>query len=347
MPQFSDDLYLGPAQTYMGTNAALVYANTATASALVSGASSTGFAVGDTLQVLGGTGTPAVITVSAVSSGAVTAFTLTSGGNYSAVPVGTLNTAILTSATGGGTLPTVTLTFGQTAVPSYPSPMGQGVGPLGRVYVFDICPSAPSATALAAAQSTTASTAMTLTAGSGTGVTQATSITGATVYVLDVARTVSFTTSSVAITASVLTISGFDIYGAAMTEAVSVPTTASTTTSGKKAFKTIVSITPSVTNTSTKTISAGVSNVYGLPVRVTDAAYVADIGWAQSISNDSGTFVAAVQGTATSTTGDVRGTYAPSSNANGTYRLVMGIYMPAIAVGPNATQTGAIGVTQA
>ena len=50
---------------------------------------------------------------------------------------------------------------------------------------------------------------------------------------------------------------------------------------------------------------------------------------------------------ATSTTGDVRGTYIPSSATNGSRRLVMAIAMPGIAVGPNSTRTGALGVTQA
>ena len=342
MPQFSDDLYLGTAQTYMGTDAYLMYTTAATAATVVSGGSS-GYAVGDTLQVLGGTGTPVVLTVATVSSGVVQTVTVTNGGAYTTPPVGTLNTAILTSASGSGSV-TVTLTLG-TPINSLPSPMGQGVGPLGRIYAFDICPAAPSTTALATAQATTASTAMTLSVGSGTGVTKTTNTAGTTIYQLDVARTITFTTSSSAITASVFTVSGYDIYGQSMTEAISVPTTASTTTTGKKAFKTVVSITPSVSNTNT--VSAGVSNVYGLPVRVTDVAYIASAKWAQTLAQDAGTFVAAVQGTASSTTGDVRGTYAPSSNANGTYRLVMGILLPAIAVGPNATQTGALGVTQA
>ena len=196
-----------------------------------------------------------------------------------------------------------------------------------------------------AAAATTASTALTLAAGSGTGVTSVVRTDGTTVYRLDYARTVSFTTSGSAITATVMTVKGYDIYGASMSEAISVPTTASTTTSGKKAFKDIISITPSVSNTNT--ISAGISNIFGLPVRVTDVAYLSSIRWAQTLAQDAGTFTAAVQGTASTTTGDVRGTYAPSSNANGTYRLVIGILLPAIAVGPNATAIGALGVTQA
>jgi hypothetical protein len=50
--------------------------------------------------------------------------------------------------------------------------------------------------------------------------------------------------------------------------------------------------------------------------------------------------------TATTTTGDVRGTYLPSSAPDGVKRLVMTIALPAIAVGPNATRIGALGVNQ-
>ena len=50
---------------------------------------------------------------------------------------------------------------------------------------------------------------------------------------------------------------------------------------------------------------------------------------------------------ATTTTGDVRGTYTPATASNGIVRTVMGILLPAIAVGPNATRVGALGVTQA
>ena len=50
---------------------------------------------------------------------------------------------------------------------------------------------------------------------------------------------------------------------------------------------------------------------------------------------------------ATSTTGDVRGTYTPSTATNGVRRLVLSLAVPAIAVGPNATRIGALGVNQA
>ena len=50
--------------------------------------------------------------------------------------------------------------------------------------------------------------------------------------------------------------------------------------------------------------------------------------------------------TPSTTTGDVRGTYVPSSACDGTKRLVMGVLLPALAVGPNATRAGALGVNQ-
>jgi len=43
----------------------------------------------------------------------------------------------------------------------------------------------------------------------------------------------------------------------------------------------------------------------------------------------------------------VRGTLTPSSAPDGVKRLVVGVFVPGIAVGPNATRLGALGVTQA
>jgi hypothetical protein len=80
---------------------------------------------------------------------------------------------------------------------------------------------------------------------------------------------------------------------------------------------------------------------------MTNVAYVSSVRWDSTLAADAGTFVAAVTTAATTTSGDVRGTYVPSSATNGTKRLVMGVLLPAIAVGPNSTRTGALGVTQA
>jgi hypothetical protein len=87
--------------------------------------------------------------------------------------------------------------------------------------------------------------------------------------------------------------------------------------------------------------------VLGIPVRVANIAYVASVKSNNTLAQDAGTFVAADTATATTTTGDVRGTYVPATASNGIVRTVMGILLPAIAVGPNATRVGALGVTQA
>ena len=84
-----------------------------------------------------------------------------------------------------------------------------------------------------------------------------------------------------------------------------------------------------------------------LPVRVTDRGYSVDVGWDNTLAADTGTLTVAATATATTTTGDVRGTFTPSTATDGIKRLVMGILLPAIAVGPNATRIGALGVTQA
>ena len=95
-------------------------------------------------------------------------------------------------------------------------------------------------------------------------------------------------------------------------------------------------------------MTIGTTDILGLPLRAFDAGYMVRMGWNNALANDAGTFVVADMTTpATSTTGDVRGTYVPSSATNGIKRLVAVIALPGIAVGPNSTRTGALGVTQA
>ena len=158
-------------------------------------------------------------------------------------------------------------------------------------------------------------------------------------------RAVSLTIGAGTISDRAVTVSGYDVYGQSMSEVIQTGTTQSTTVNGKKAFYQVSSVT--VANTVGGTLAVGTTDILGSPVRITDAGYIARAGWAGVLAEDAGTFVAAVTTTATTTSGDVRGTYVPSSATNGTRRLVMGILLPALAVGPNATRTGALGVTQA
>jgi hypothetical protein len=156
---------------------------------------------------------------------------------------------------------------------------------------------------------------------------------------------VSTTTGAGSPTSVNITVSGFDYYGQAMSEVIATGAVASTTVSGKKAFFQISSVTAS--GASVVTVAVGTTDILGAPLRITDAGYITRAGWNNTLAEDAGTFVAAATLTATTTTGDVRGTYLPSSAADGIKRLMMGIALPAIAAGPNATRIGALGVTQA
>jgi hypothetical protein len=221
--------------------------------------------------------------------------------------------------------------------------MSVGVGPLGRVYIWDIVPQALVANNIAATQTPAAAGSLTLTAG--TSVKSVTTAGGATVLQLDCPRAVSVTTGAGSPTSRNFTVSGYDYYGQAMSEVIASSASASTAVNGKKAFYQISGIT--VSGGTVVAITVGTTDILGLPVRVFNVSYVASVKSNNTLAQDAGTFVAADTATATTTTGDVRGTYAPATASNGIVRTTMGILLPAIAVGPNATRVGALGVTQA
>lgn len=220
-----------------------------------------------------------------------------------------------------------------------PSPMDVGVGPLGRIYVWDTVPVAKATNNIATASAYTGT--ITLTAGTGT--TSVVLNNGSTVVQLDVPRAVAVTIGAGTITNRNVTITGYDYYGQQMSEVIATGTTQSVTVNGKKAFFQILSAT--VSGAVGATIALGTTDILGCPVKIADIGYLASIGWNGAV-NDAGTAVAAVTTTATTTTGDVRGTYVPSSATDGAKRLVVGVLLPALAVGPNATRAGALGVNQ-
>jgi hypothetical protein len=222
-----------------------------------------------------------------------------------------------------------------------PSQMDLGVGPLGRIYVWDTVPVAKATNNIATASVYTST--VTLTAGTGT--TSVVRADGTTVVQLDVPRAVATTTGAGSPTTRNVTISGYDYYGQPMSEVIATGAVASTTVNGKKAFFQISGIT--ISGSPVVTVAVGTTDILGVPVRMTNVAYVSSVRWDSTLAADAGTFVAAVTTTATTTSGDVRGTYVPSSATDGAKRLVMGVLLPAIAVGPNSTRTGALGVTQA
>jgi hypothetical protein len=327
MPQFSDDLFLGPAQTYIGTG---VRPYTTTATGGTGGVSSS------TLNITAlNQGAPIVVGMyvdgSSVTDGTyITAFGTGTGstGTY------TLNQAINIASTTALTL------HGNIAFDD-PSPMDLGVGPLGRIYVWDVIPQALVANNIAAAQTTSASIALT----AGTSVKSVVRNDGTTVLQLDLPRAVSIVSGTGTLTNRNVTISGYDYYGQAMSEVIATGTVQSTTVKGKKAFFQISSAT--ISGALGATIAIGTTDILGLPVRVFNVAYIASVKSNNTLAQDAGTFVAADTATATTTTGDVRGTYVPATASDGIVRTVMGILLPGIAVGPNATRVGALGVTQA
>jgi hypothetical protein len=319
MPQFSDDLFLGPAQTYIGTGIR-PYTTTFT-----------------------GTMASNVLTVTVLGQGAPIAVGMYVDGSN--VTDGTYITAF---GTGTGGLGTYTInqsvTAASTAMTAHgniafddPSPMDLGVGPVGRIYVWDVIPQAAVTNNIAASQTAAGAGAVTLTAG--TSVKSITTAGGITLLQLDLPRAIKVNCST---TARAFTISGYDYYGQAMTETITVAT-AGTAVTGKKAFFQISGATIAGSATA---VLIGTSDVLGLPVRVFNVAYLASIKSNNTLAQDAGTFVAADTAIATATTGDVRGTYTPATASDGIVRTVAGILLPAIAVGPNATRTGALGVTQ-
>lgn len=111
---------------------------------------------------------------------------------------------------------------------------------------------------------------------------------------------------------------GYDLYGYPMSEAITGVNGSAAT--GVKAFKYIASITPS--GAVATTCSAGTGDVIGLPIRA-DVFGMTRIFWNNSWVTASTGFTAAVTTTASTTTGDTRGTYALQAASNNTLRLVV------------------------
>jgi hypothetical protein len=134
-------------------------------------------------------------------------------------------------------------------------------------------------------------------------------------------------------TNSVLTVVGTDEYGQAMTE---VGASAATYT-GKKAFKTITSITSSASIT---LATLGTGTVLGLPYKPVVGGFIR--GRLNEDTADAGTYTVPERTASTTTTNDVRGTYTPAGALNGTNIYVVSF---SVANGPN--DSDAFGITQA
>jgi hypothetical protein len=206
----------------------------------------------------------------------------------------------------------------------------RGVGPLGRVFIYDIVPATLDADGISASQ--TVSTANALINGA---------LASGGAVTLDVPRCLQM--AAAAGNTSNVTVTGTDFYGQPQTETRALNGT--TAVNFTKAFKTVTRV---FVNGAVTTFTIGTRDCFGLPFRTTNVAYVVSVKWNSTLAQDAGTFSAAdTTSPATATTNDVRGTYVPANAADGVKRLVVCLALPAIASGPDATQVGAIGVTPA
>lgn len=120
-----------------------------------------------------------------------------------------------------------------------------------------------------------------------------------------------------------LLITGTDVYGNVMVEETATATTSHT---GKKAFKTVTSVVPSANITSA---TVGTGDVLGLPVYLPETGQVLK-ELEDGATATAGTLVAGANVNPTATTGDVRGTYDPNSAADGSkaFKLVVALTDP-------------------
>jgi hypothetical protein len=218
------------------------------------------------------------------------------------------------------------------ADPANPSPMTEGVGPLGRIYVIDAVPAAATANNIVVNATPAGAGDLALNPAPTGGATVRVGSDNKPQIVLDYPRAVSCGATT---GGAPFVVYGTDAYGQPMAENFAAAGT------GKKAFKTITRITAGAAGTA---VNVGTADIFGLPFRLVDKGYIVSSnygGAALPLAN----YNVADSNTATGTTGDVRGTIGGQA-LDGIKRLVVVLAMPAIQVGPNATRLGVIGVPQ-
>jgi len=151
-------------------------------------------------------------------------------------------------------------------------------------------------------------------------------------------------TAAASATATTATVSGYDIYGFPMVEAITL--SASSQVSGKKAFRYIKSVVLNAAD-ATHAYSVDTTDVFGLPLR-SDSFGDILVNYATSLSaatliTAATNYVNADRTTATTTTGDVRGTFAAFTSGTGANKLVIRQSPQPYMV---QTSTGLFGVTQ-
>lgn len=249
------------------------------------------------------------------------------------------------------------------------------VGWYGNGYCVNAVPSALTTTAIAAAQVPVSGTPMTLVSATGAGITKMAAsflcmpslntipvgmlaIDGLPGYqrfglgvfsaFYDPSKFIGRTVAIASVgndSAGTFLVAGWDFYGYPQSELITGANAGTAT--GKKAFKFISSITPGGTMSGSNA-SAGQSDVYGLPLRADQFGQTSIVYNAAAITANTGFVAADTTTPATTTTGDVRGTYAVQSASNATKRLEIKVEPSIVALAAAAgVAVGLFGVTPA
>lgn len=197
-----------------------------------------------------------------------------------------------------------------------PSGLGMQMAP---IWGMSVQPITSGASLLATSQTPAGAGNITLTAG--TGVTTKT-IGGVLYYILDVVPHAVSVTTGGSESGTNMTITGIDFYYQIQTATVALPSSA-TIASSLKTFLGVSSI--SVSAALNNAATWGFTDTIGLPYVVQDKTLITRVAWNNTLAQDTGTLtVADTTSPATASTGDVRGTYLPSSGAaDGTKRLTI------------------------
>jgi hypothetical protein len=300
MPQFSDDIFLGPAQGFVGTNVNNAFQDPAPMDL--------GFGPMGRVYLLDET--PATVTTAAILAASSPA-SATSATTYS-------GTSLAAASTTAG-VSRVTRSDG-TVVDQMDYPRAVSVSTAAFT-------AASFVTANITASNTTGSFAVATTALVGLAVGQTVTVTGtnsgtntgfaAGTYIISATNgTTTFTLVTTAgatvttvtsgtntgltfantLTAVGVTVSGFDFYGQPMSEIITTSTTASTAVNGRKAFFQVASVSMVASG---GTISVDNTKIMGLPAKVTDPAYVLTSKFSAGTIDNTGGVVAGLGGGST------------------------------------------------
>ena len=146
---------------------------------------------------------------------------------------------------------------------------------------------------------------------------------------------VSVATHDSAVVAMTVLISGYDWIGQAMSELHTITATGtSKTATGKKAFAYVKSVAiTAAADASANTLNIGTGSVLGLPYALQKIGHLvaASLGGVQELINvaSNATAVAAVTSTATTSTGDVRGTITFNGTLNGSAEAMVAYHIAA------------------